>query len=403
MTAGSPQVLEGLRVLDLGHALAAPFAATMLSDFGAEVIKIERPGRGDPMRNLGPRKDDVALWWKAAARNKKSVTLDFTTPRGKELMLDLVRAADVVVENFRPGTLDRHGLGWEHLREVNPRLVMLSISGFGQTGPHRRRPGFGRTAEAMSGASQLTGFPDGPPVHAGYSLADTLAGLTGAYGVLLALLGRERDGAGDHIDVALYEPLFRLIDWQVIVYDQLGIVPVRAGNEFPAALEGVAAGVARTSDGVWMCYSAATDSVLARLVRLALGPAALEDPRFADAEARRRHSAIVQDAVSAWIAEHPQDQVERAFAENDAVIGAVYDAERIWNDPAFRQRENIVAVADEDCGELAMHGIVPKLRGRPGAVRWTGRKLGEQTAEVLAALAGVDAAELRRLADEGVV
>jgi crotonobetainyl-CoA:carnitine CoA-transferase CaiB-like acyl-CoA transferase len=392
-----------VRVLDMGHALAGPFAATMLADFGADVLKIERPGRGDPMRLLGPRKGDVPLWWKAAARNKRSVTLDFTTPRGKEILLEFVAKADVLVENFRPDTLERHGLGWDVLSKHNPRLVMLRISGFGQTGPHSARPGFGRTAEAMSGAAQLTGFPDGPPVHVGYSLADTLAGLMGAWGILLALRGRDQTGEGDCIDIALYEPLFRLIDWQVTVHEQLGVVPVRAGNAFPDALQGVAAGVARSSDGVWLSYSAATDSVLERLIRLVLGDKASSDPRFADAEARRENTQSVQQSVEEWIASRTASEVEEGFAASDAVIGPVYDMDRIANDPGFRQRGNIIHVADADFGEIAMHGVIPKFLHRPGEVRWTGPELGSGTAEALAELGILGEEEIARLREAGVI
>lgn len=397
------QILAGIRIVDLGQALAGPFASTMLSDFGADVLKIERREGGDPMRRLGPRRDGIPLWWKSAGRNKRSVTLDFTTPRGRELLLDLVRRSDVVVENFRPGTLERHGLGWDALREVNPKLVMLRISGFGQTGPYNSRPGFGRTAEAMSGAAELTGFPDGPPVHVGYSLADTLAGLMGAFGILLALHGRDRDGVGDCIDLALYEPLFRLIDWQVIVYDQLGIVPKRAGNEFPGVLEGVAAGVGRTADGIWMSYSAATDSVLERVIRLVLGEDALRDERYATAETRRVNVAAVQTAAAAWIAAHDAADVERAFKDNHAVIGEVFTMETIWNDEGYRARGNIVEVPDRDNGPVAMHGIIPHLEGRPGEVRWTGPELGEHTDQVLSELLGLDDDDLADLRREGVI
>jgi crotonobetainyl-CoA:carnitine CoA-transferase CaiB-like acyl-CoA transferase len=397
------QILDGVRVVDLGHALAGPFATTMLADFGADVLKIERPNKGDPMRSLGPRKDGVPLWWKSAGRNKRSVTLDFTKPRGRELLLELVQASDVVVENFRPGTLERHGVGWQDLRKVNPRLVMLRISGFGQTGPYSARPGFGRTAEAMSGAAELTGFPDGPPVHVGYSLADTLAGLMGAFGILLALVGRDRAGEGDCIDLALYEPLFRLIDWQVIVYDQLGITPKRAGNEFPGVLEGVAAGVARTLDGTWMSYSAATDSVLERLIRLVLGDEALEDERFVTSEARRVHAWVLQDAVSAWIGTRTAEEAKRAFSENHAVIGEVFSMETIWNDEGYRARENIVAVDDAEFGSVAMHGVIPHIVGRPGGVRWAGPALGQHTEEVLAEIAGVEQQEIPELRRDGVI
>lgn len=397
------QALDGIRVVDLGHALAGPFAATMLADFGADVLKIERPESGDPMRRLGMRKDGIPLWWKAAGRNKRSVTLDFTKPRGRELLLDLIRASDVVVENFRPGTLERHGLGWEDLRAINPRLVMLRISGFGQTGPYRTRPGFGRTAEAMSGAAELTGPSEGPPIHAGYSLADTLTGLMGAFGILLALMGRDRDDSGDCIDLALYEPLFRLIDWQVVVYDQLGVVPHRAGNAFPAALEGVAAGVARTSDGTWMSYSAATDSVLERLIPLVLGENARHGEMYATEESRRANAAHVQEAVSTWIGKHTAAEVRDAFEKSQAVVGEVYSMETIWNDEGYRARGNIVNVEDDDCGSIAMHGIIPHFLSRPGEVRWPGAPLGAHTQDVLVELAGVDVDEIPQLRRDGII
>jgi formyl-CoA transferase len=395
--------LQGLRVIDLGHALAGPFAATMLADFGAEVLKIERPGHGDPMRELGPRKGDVAVWWKAAARNKRSVTLDFTRPRGREILLELVSHADVLIENFRPETLERHGLGWDDLHRHNPRLVMLRISGFGQTGPYRTRPGFGRTAEAMSGAAQLTGFPDGPPIHVGYSLADTLAGLMGAWGILLAVFARERSGVGDCIDLALYEPLFRLIDWQVAVHDQLGEVPVRAGNAFPKTLEGVAAGVARSADGVWLSYSAATDSVLERLTELVFGDSYRSDDRVGSAQARRRNTSVIQQAAEAWIATRTASEIEERFAASQAVVGPVYDMARIMTDPGYAERENIISVDDADLGTIAMHGIVPRLLGRPGRVRATGPPLGADTAEILVRYGGVCEAEIAALRRDGVI
>jgi len=395
--------LGDLRVLDIGHALAGPFAATLLGDFGAEVIKVERPGEGDPMRRLGPRKNGTALWWKAAARNKKSITLDFATPVGREILIELVRRSDVLVENFRPGTLERHDLGWETLHEVNPGLVMLRISGFGQTGPRSGQPGFGRIAEAMSGSAQLTGDPDGPPMHVGYSLADTATGLTGAFGAVVALLGRIRTGEGACIDLALYESLFRLIDWQVIAYDQLHSVASRAGNAFPAVLEGVAAGVGRSADGVWISYSAATDSVLARLIGVVAGEGALEDPRFADAEARRLHVREVEKAAAAWIGERSADEVERVFADAQAVAGRVYDTAAIFEDPSYRARGNLVEVADDELGTVTMHGVVPRIVGRPERVHSTGPALGHDTNAVLGDLLGLNLEEVERLREEGVV
>jgi len=395
--------LSDLRVLDIGHALAGPFAATLLGDFGAEVIKVERPGEGDAMRRLGPRKDGVALWWKAAARNKKSITLDFAKPVGREILIELARRSDVLVENFRPGTLERHDLGWETLHELNPRLVMLRISGFGQTGPRSRQPGFGRIAEAMSGSAQLTGDPEGPPMHVGYSLADTATGLTGAFGAVVALLGRVRTGEGACIDLALYESLFRLIDWQVIAYDQLRSVATRAGNSFPALLEGVAAGVGRSADGVWISYSAATDSVLARLIGVVAGEGALEDPRFADAEARRVHVREVEVAASAWIAERSADEVERIFAEAHAVAGRVYDTAAIFEDPSYRERGNLVEADDEELGTVTMHGVVPRIGGWPVRTHATGPALGHDTNDVLGEILGLDPEDVDFLRADGVV
>jgi crotonobetainyl-CoA:carnitine CoA-transferase CaiB-like acyl-CoA transferase len=394
--------LDGLRIIDLGHALAGPFAATMLADFGAEVIKIEKPGTGDPMRRLGPRKDGTPLWWICAARNKKSVTLDFTTQRGRELLTELVRRSDVVVENFRPGTLERHQLGWEQLKEVNPRLVMLRLSGFGQLTHYPTRPGFGRVAEAMAGAAELTGDRDGPPMHVGYSLADTLAGLMGAFGILLCLVRRQRDDVGDCIDLALYEPLFRLIDWQVIVYDQLGITPKRAGSRFPDVLDGVAAGVAQSSDGIWMSYSAATDDVLARLISVVIGPDALADVRLASAEARRLNCAMVEKAALEWIHARTCDEVEAKFAASGAVIGRVYDMAQIWADPNFWLRGDIVRVNDGELGEVAMHGVLPRLLESPGRITNTGPQLGEHTAAVLQELCGVGEEEFRQLREQEI-
>ncbi len=292
------------------------------------------------MRQLGPRKAGQPLWWKAAARNKKSVTLDIESPDGRALLLDLVKISDVLVENFRPGVLERHGLGPDVLQGRNPRLVIVRISGFGQVGPGHSRPGFGRIAEAMSGASQLTGDPDGPPGHVGYSLADMLSGLMGAFGALLCLMNRHETGEGDQVDIALYESLFRLIDWQTTVYDQLGVVPTRGGSNFPAVLTGVAAGVAQSSNGVWMSYSAATDSVLQRMVRLAFGEHALADPRFSTADSRAQHVADIQDGVEKWIAARSDAEVERGFAECGGVVGRVYDMAKIWTDPSYR-RETI--------------------------------------------------------------
>ncbi|MBI3949603.1 MAG: CoA transferase [Acidobacteria bacterium] len=401
----SQQLLSGVRVVDIGHAVAGPFACSLMADFGAEVIKIEQPGKVDTMRLLGPRKDGIALWWKVAGRNKKCITLNFQHERGREILLQLVSVSDVLVENFRPGTLQKYGLGWEDLRRVNPKLVMLSISGFGQTGPYSHKPGFGRIAEAFSGASQLTGEPDHPPMHVGYSLADTLSGLMGGFAVIMALYHRQVSGRneGEYIDLALYEPLFRLIDWQAIVYQQLGEIPIRAGNRFPDILSGVVANVYRSVDGHWFTLSSATDSVTQRLLELTGGPELLSDPRFATPEARREHIQELDRILAEWIASRPAREIEQLFEEKGAVISRVYDIQDIFTDPQYRARANIIEVEDPDLRSVAMPGIIPKFERAPGKVLWTGPKLGMHNQDVYTGLLGLSDAELSKLVQLGVI
>jgi crotonobetainyl-CoA:carnitine CoA-transferase CaiB-like acyl-CoA transferase len=390
---GARGPLDGVRVLDVGHALAAPMAATLLGDFGAEVIKVERPDGGDAMRKLGASKDGAPLWWKVAARNKKSITLNITVPEGKDLLERLVGHADVVVENYRPGTLERLGLGWDRLHALNPRLVMLRISGYGQTGPRRLQPGFGRAGEAMSGLVQLTGFRDGPPVHVGYSLADTVTGLMGAYAVMMALYWRAQSGEGQCIDLALYETLYRLIEWQVITYDQLGVVPSRDGNNFPFPLSSVLANVYRTRDDRWVTVSAATAVVVRRVATmLGLPPDAdLSDVRSID----RR--------LAAWIAERSLDDVLAAFERADAVAAPVFDMEMIARDPTYQARGGIVTVDDPELGPVRMQGVVPALSRTPGSVKWSGPELGAHNGEVYGELLKLSDVELDRLRQSRVI
>lgn len=391
--AGARGPLDGVRVLDVGHALAAPMAATLLGDFGAEVIKVERPDGGDAMRKLGASKDGVPLWWKVAARNKKSITLNITRPEGKDLLDRLVEHADVLVENYRPGTLERLGLGWDHLHALNPRLVMLRISGYGQTGPRRLQPGFGRAGEAMSGLVQLTGFKDGPPVHVGYSLADTVTGLMGAYAVMMALYWRTQSGEGQYIDLALYETLYRLIEWQVITHDQLGVVPVRDGNNFPFPLSSVLANVYRTRDDRWVTVSAATAVVVRRVATmLGLPPDAdLSDVKTID----RR--------LAGWIAERPLDDVLAAFERADAVAAPVFDMEMIARDPTYQARGGIVTVNDAELGPVRMQGVVPALSRTPGSVKWSGPPLGAHNDAVYGELLKLSGGELDRLRQSRVI
>jgi formyl-CoA transferase len=387
MTPQAP--LEGVRVLDIGHALAGPMAATLLGDFGAEVIKVERPDGGDAMRRLGPFKDGVSLWWKVSARNKKCVTLNIQAPEGKRLLEALVARADVLVENYRPGTLERLGLGWDRLHALNPRLVMLRISGYGQTGPRRDAPGFGRAGEAMSGAVHLTGFADGAPMHIGFSLADTVSGLMGAYGAMMALHWRDHGGGeGQMIDLALYETLFRLVEWQVVSHQQLGVVPVRQGNNFPFPLSTVLSNVYRTRDQRWVTVSAATPVVVRRVARM-LG-VETDEANLPDIKALDR-------MLEGWMAERALEDVLAEFERADAVAAPVFDMDMIVKDPTYEARGNLVTVDDAELGPVRMQNVVPAMSRTAGSVRWPGPALGAHNAEVFGSLLGLSTAEQDRL------
>lgn len=387
--------LQGMRVLDVGHALAGPMAATLMGDFGAEVIKVERPDGGDAMRRLGPFKDGVSLWWKVSARNKKCVTLNIQAPEGKRLLEELAARADVLVENYRPGTLERLGLGWERLHAVNPRLVMLRISGYGQTGPRRDAPGFGRAGEAMSGVVHLTGYAEGAPMHIGFSLADTVSGLMGAYGAMMALHWRDHGGGeGQMIDLALYETLFRLIEWQVVSHQQLEVMPMRQGNNFPFPLSTVLSNVYRTRDQRWVTVSAATPTVVRRVARM-LG-VETDEATLPDIKALDR-------MLEGWMAARALDEVLAEFERADAVAAPVYDMDMIVKDPTYEARENLVTLDDAELGSVRMQNVVPKLSRTAGSVRWSGPALGAHNDEVFGSLLGLSAAEIARLRTAKVI
>ena len=395
--------LDDIRVIDVGHVLAGPFAATLLGDLGADVIKIEPP-EGDGLRRLGPRKDGRPLWWLVSGRNKRCVTLDLRTPQGQEVLIRLAREADVVVENFRPGTMERWNIGWEHLHAVNPRLIMLRISGYGQqSADSNPKPMFGRPSEALSGVLHLTGFPDGPPNHIGFSVGDTTTALMGAYGVLAALHDRERTGEGQVVDLALFETLFRMIEWHIPTYDQLGIITERAGNRFPLGL--MVGNVYKSADGKWLSMSAAAESVIRRMLTLVGGEALADDPRFSNPEARAlpENMQALLDAVGEWIAARPAQEVLDEFERVGAVIAMAHDAADIVDSPAYKDREAIITVDDPKLGPVKMPNAVPRLSASPGAVRWTGPDLGQHNEEVYCGLLGMTEGELAKLRDAGVI
>lgn len=353
--------LEGLRVVEAGIALAGPFAGSLLAELGAEVIKVERPGGGDPMRLMGPRVNDVALWWGVAARAKRSVELDFKKPEEKAAFVELVRNADVLVENYRPGVLDRLGLGWDELRKVNPRLVMLSISGFGQTGPDSGRPGFGKIAEALSGIVSLTGKPGEVPIHIGFSLADTSAGLMGFFGIALALFRRDVVGAGGaHIDLALFEPLFRMAECQLALAERLGRAPEREGSNNPYGW-GASGGVGRQlplacADGRWIMI--ALDSIGAE------GGAAPEQ----------------------WVVQQIEGLGSRAALDRLAELGVeavlVHDGATLSETEYFRARGDVVTATALDVGQVIVPGEVPKAYREPPLPAFRNVRPGEDQALV---------------------
>lgn len=393
--------LAGVTVVELGSILAGPLAGTFLADFGADVIHVEKPGAGDPMRVAGPATAaGLHVWWKVTMRNKRSVTLNISDPRSHAVLFKLLRQADVVTENFRPGTLERWGLAPDKLLEINPRLVILRISGFGQRGPLSARPGFGKVGEAMSGQVTLTGFPDNPPTHVGFSLGDTTTGLMGALGVMMALYRQKMHGdeVGEVIDLALFETLFRLIEWQVPAYDQLGFVGERAGNRFPFG-PAIVANTYQSSDGAWITISTATEQYVDNCVTL-LGTEADE---FRLHRGESGAADMLDAALRRWVAKRPKDQALQELADGSVVSFPIYTIEDILQDETYRIRENIVEVTDRDFGVLRQPAPIPHFRFRPGVVSREAPELGAHNDEVLRDQLQIDDATLSELRQSGLI
>jgi succinyl-CoA--D-citramalate CoA-transferase len=393
--------LTGVRIIDAGNMVAAPFATSLLADFGADVIKIEHPTHGDGQRKLEPIKDGIPLWWKAIARNKRCITLDLSKPEGAAVFRDLAREADAVVENYRPGTFERWGLSYEELARVNPRIVMLRISGFGQTGPYRDRPAFGRIAEAISGFSNLIGEPDGAPMSPGYPMGDLIAGLFGAFSVMTALYHRDaHQGNGQMIDLALNEAIFRLLDFDAIQYDQLQIVHRRSGNRVSYVAP---SSTFKTRDGKYITLAASTQSIWLRVCE-ALGRIDLaSDPRFVDNPARVVHSELINGIVADWIAARTRGEVEDIFNRHEVAYSVIYDIEDVFADPHYRARDVLVRVPDRDLGEAIVQNVVPKFSATPGSVDHLGPRLGEHNEEIFRSELGYSQETIKRLRDAGVI
>jgi len=373
--------LAGLKVIDCATVFAGPLTAMVLADFGADVVKIEHPD-GDALRKMGQAKEGHGLWFKVTGRNKRCIVLDLHDEDGKAAFLTLVKDADVLIENFRTGTLERWGLGWDVLSELNPRLVMLRVTGFGQTGPYRHRAGFGTIAEAFSGFAHVTGEAKGPPTLPPFGLADGVAAYHGAFAVMFAIYERDVQGSGKGqvIDLSLYEPLFSLLGGQTSTYDQLGIIQGRAGNR---SANNAPRNAYVTKDGRWVALSAAAPSITRRVLELTGGKGTADDPRFRTNADRVRHVEEVDGIVGGWIARHTLKEVLDAFEAAEAAIGPVYDIGQICEDPQYLARESITTVDDPDLGLLKMQNVFPRMVRTPGRIRHAGPRLGEHQREVL--------------------
>jgi crotonobetainyl-CoA:carnitine CoA-transferase CaiB-like acyl-CoA transferase len=389
----SPQPLAGVKVVDIANFLAGPIASMFLADFGAEVTKVERPDTGDELRFWGNDKNGVGLMYKMVNRNKHSVTADLRTPLGVEIVKRLVADADLVVENYRKGTLERWGLGYDVLSAINPGLIMLRVTGFGQTGPNSHRPGFGTLAEGYSGYAYISGYPDRPPLLPGFGLADDSAGLMGAFLALVALQEKNRSGRGQVIDMAIYEPLFTLLGPQVVDFDQLGLVQERNGSRLPFTAP---RNTYRTKDGKWVSMSGSAQSTFERMCEALEVPELVNDPRFLDNRLRIQNAVALDDALQAAIEKFDRDALIALFDEFGAAVAPCNSIAEIFDDEHFKARENIVAVADDELGEpIRMQNVVGKLSRTPGEIRHAGPKLGSSNRDVLIDQLGFDEAELK--------
>lgn len=391
--------LDGLTVLDVSTLFAGPMAAMHLGDMGATVIKVEHPHRPDPARGHGPSKDGQNLWWKTLGRNKRTIALDLHTDGGREALLRLAETADVMIENFRPGTLERWGVGYDVLSARNPGLVLARVTGFGQKGPYRSRPGFGTLAEAMSGFAAMTGEPDGPPVLPPFGLADGIASLATAYAIMVALHAREADGVGQEVDVAIIEPMLAMLGPQITRWDQLGTVQARTGNR---SANNAPRNTYRTADGSWVAVSTSAQSIAERVMVLVGRPDLITEPWFATGAGRAEHADELDDAVGGWIVQRSRDEVIDAFDRAQAAIAPIYDAADIVADPQFQALGTIHTILDEDLGEMRMQGPLFRLSADAPVIAFTGRALGADTDAVLGEL-GYTAGEIADLRADGSI
>jgi len=392
--------LGGLRVLDLSTILAGPLAAQILGDFGADVIKIEHPSRGDGMRGHGLDKDGQPLWWKMISRNKRTLGLYLGDPEGARIFKELARTADVIVENFRPGTLERWGLGYDVLSTDNPGLILLRVTGFGQSGPYAARPAFGTLVEAMSGFAHLTGQPDGPPTLPAFGLADSIAGVAGAAAVSMALYQRDKDGKGQEIDLDLLSPIMTAVGPGIIYADQLGIDQDRTGNR---SLNNAPRNTYRTRDDHWLAISTSANPIAERVMRLVGHPEVIDEPWFVHGRTRAQHADLLDGYVGEWIGARTREEVIAAFENAGAAVAPVYKPSELLDDPQVKALQLVTSVPDEDLGPIRMQNVMWRMGRTPGRIRATGRAVGADTDAILVDELHLSAEEVARLRAHGVI
>ena len=398
MTALNAMALEGLKVIEMGQLIAGPFASKLLGEFGADVIKIEPPGVGDPLRKWRKIKDGTSLWWHVQSRNKRSLTLDLKQAEAQDIVRKLVSEADVLVENFRPGTLEGWGLGYDALKAINPRLIMLRISGYGQTGPYRDLPGFGVIGEAMGGLRHLSGYPGQAPVRVGISIGDSLSSLYGVIGVLLALQERARSGEGQEIDVALYESVFAMMESLIPEYDAFGYIREPAGSALPGITP---SNSYPCKDGSYVLIAGNGDSIYKRLMSLIGRDDLGNDPRLAQNDGRSQHAELIDGAIAEWTAQRGRDEVIEALKGARVPAGYPYTAADIVSDPHYLARQMIEQV-QTSVGPLKVPGVLPKLSRTPGRIGTGGPQLGEHNDDILAGL-GLSAEQVAGLRERGII
>ncbi|KSU80289.1 formyl-CoA transferase [Fictibacillus enclensis] len=372
--------LKGLKVLELGSLIAGPFAGRLLADFGAEVIKVEPPEKGDPIRKWRMLHEDTSLWWYVQSRNKKSVSLDLRSTDGQEIIKGLVKEVDIIIENFKPGTLEKWNIGYEDLKELNPGLIMIRVSGYGQDGPYRNKPGFGSIGEAMGGIRYLTGYPDRPPTRVGISLGDSVSALYAVIGALMAVYHRNNTGEGQYVDVALYEAVYSLMESAIPEYDQYGVIRERTGSTLPGITP---SNTYMCKDGKYIVIGANGDGIFKRLMD-AIGREDMRDqPQYATNFDRAQHADYLDKVIGGWTIQHELEDALKILDEHHIPAGSIYNVEDMFKDPHFNAREMICEMDVEGLGKLKVPGIVPKMSKTPGRINWAGPKLGEHTEEVL--------------------